>query len=235
MIEKFCIVVDNESQDATLEKVTRILREKGISLTYEQLNPFEDKFLVKDEDSEGSYISIDKIKQELDTPKYLRRKVNLIACDYQFKEDGVNGFDVILAARDLTFSQHAILYSGGLRRVVNGIFDGEGDFNRRIDKLTRLVKAQTQFMQRDIYEDEMIRLLGTDKTFDFNSELEELLFQFPKHQFLGEFSQFHEKNFNEIAVLLRNSNDPHSYEFKKEFIERAFSIMIDINTPLQNV
>lgn len=231
MIEKFCIVVDNESQEATLKKAARILKEKGVTLTFEQLNPFEDKFLVKDKDGEGSFISIDKIKEELNTPKYLKRKVNLIACDYQFKEEGVNGFDVILAARDLKFSQHAILYSGGLRRVVNGIFDGESDFNLRINKLEKLIKAQTKFIQRDNYEDEMIRLLGTDKIFDFNSELEELLFQFPQHQFLGEFSQFHEKNFNELAVLLRDSNNPYTYEFKKEFIERAFSIMIDLNTP----
>jgi hypothetical protein len=232
MIEKFCIVVDNEPQDAILEKTARILHGKGMKLTYEQLNPSEEKFLVKDSEGEGYHISIDKIKEELNTPRYLRRKVNLLACDYELKKDAViNGFDVILAARELRFSQHSILYSGGLRRVVNGIFDGQGDFSRRIDKLTQLVKAQTQFILRDNYDDAMIKLLGTDNIFDFNSELEELLFQFPEKQFLGEFSQFHEQNFNDLAVLLRDSNNPRAHEFKKEFIERAFSIMIDLNTP----
>ena len=232
MIEKFCIVVDNEPQDEILVKIARILHEKGMKLTYEQLNPSEEKFLVKDNDGEGFHISIDKIKEELDTPRYLRRKVNLLACDYELKKDAVtNGFDVILAARELKFSQHSILYSGGLRMVVNGIFNGEDDHGRRIDKIAKLVKAQTQFILRDNYDDTIIKLLGTDNIFDFNSELEELLFQFPQQQFLGEFSRFHEQNFNDLAVLLRDSNNPHAHEFKKEFIERAFSIMIDLNTP----
>ncbi len=231
MVEKFCVIVDNEPQEETLEKVVRALHDKGIKFSYAQLNPFEERFLYEDKDKEMNFIALDKIKNELNTPQYLKRKVNLLACDYRFKEEGINGFDVILVARELRYSSHSLLYSGGLSKIISEIFDGESSLQDRKNKIEKLVKAQTRFIERETYDQVMIEILGKEKVFDFNNELEEYLFQLPNVRFHGEFSRFHEMSLEQIAIILRDSNDPNAYEFKKEFVERAFSIMIDLNTP----
>jgi hypothetical protein len=232
MVEKFLIIVDNDPQDANIEVVRRTLHSKGILLSHIQLDPIQEQFLVFDEETKANVISIEKIKAELNTPKYLKRGiVNMLACDYRFKETGINGFDVVLSARELGFDQHSLIYSGGLSKIIEEIFESQATQKERIRKIERLVKAQARFIPREEYEQIMIEILGTKNTFNFNLELEGYLLQFPEHQFLGEFSLFHEKKFQEIASLLKKPNDPHSYEFKKEFVERAFSIMIDLNTP----
>src|SRR5438552_8889997 len=97
MIDKFCIIIDDESQDEIVENLKADAMRHGSRLNCFQLNP-QDKTYSKnigDEMRPEYVIDIDKVMAALKTPEYRRLRVNVIACDYNLEDDEVNGWELI--------------------------------------------------------------------------------------------------------------------------------------------
>ena len=60
-----------------------------------QLNPKEEYFV----NDQGEIVT-SRVKEQLNTTKYLRQDIQLIVCDYDLADDKVNGFDMVSLLRN---------------------------------------------------------------------------------------------------------------------------------------
>lgn len=128
MQDRFCIVVDERDQQATLKQVQQRLRQEGYALHYEQINVKQAKYHGADENGQ-IYVDNEKILTAVQAVDFFKN-CHVIAVDYNLiddiqgiKDTGLNGFDVILGIRRRGYSpkRKMILYSSGLENAIRNI------------------------------------------------------------------------------------------------------------------
>lgn len=231
MIDKFCIIIDDEPQDGIIKNLCRGLKRENINLECEQLNPQDDKYNKnKGTESAPEYvIDLDEIIKDLNTSKYLKRKVDLIACDYSLQDDEVNGFEIIRKLRnELNYNKEIVLYSANLDNVIREILEDRNK-QKHIQKIRNLVNAKiSDICKRESYKTTIIGVLKQNK-FSLESELESRLYKHSDLKFKSTFPVFKDKLLAEIIDEIR-SNSPQAVEFQKELIERIVSNLVALNT-----
>src|SRR5688572_32133766 len=97
MIDKFCIIIDDEDQNEIIENLKEDAAKLGIRLNCFQMNPQQDAYYKNrgTEERPDYVIDLDKVSNDLLTPTFRKLKVDIIACDYDLQDDEVNGYALI--------------------------------------------------------------------------------------------------------------------------------------------
>lgn len=219
------ILIDDRTaffNSATIKNILRRAAENHhLQINLLPLNPKEEKFV----DGEGIIIP-DLVVKELDTPKYLKQSIQLIACDYDFGGDKTNGFEVIRLIRNtLESRKKIILYSSNLDNVIDKILDGEreGIIERIIDLVSSNIAA---FCKRDEHlEEAIIKHLKDETQFSTDKAFESALYKYKDYKFKNSYAKFENKTLGEVAELI--SKQKHEGEaLKQELIDQVIAYMI---------
>jgi hypothetical protein len=230
MIDKSCIIIDDEDQDEIVENLQVDANRLGIRLSCFQLNPQGEAYYknIGDENQPDYVIDLDKVSTALMTPQYRRLRVDVIACDYDLGDDEVNGYELIRKLRGhLNYRREIILYSGNLNRVIAGILREE-DPRERFAQIRSLARANIrEFNDKNDYRQSIITAISED-TFSLESELESLLDKYGEWTFRSVFPPFSNLKLHNVLVEIE-SGSAKGKAFQKALLENAIAHMIELN------
>lgn len=231
MIEKRCLIIDNEDQDSNIETIERLGKSNGIQIFCDQFNigmPNRVDLLTENK------IDITKVVNEF-FRTYGQNTYHLVALDWDLGEDHIDGVELIRKFQENRILRHTpkILYSGLLKDKISSQLDGfkkksTPDKNSLTIWINTLIRIDVRnFVDRTLYEQEIInQFLKTDETIDLI--LEELLKKFPTLRFQNNFvsKSFAGKTFGELSQILE-SEDRLRNEFKKEIVQQVLAYLTE--------
>ena len=231
-MEKRCLIIDNDDQSATIEKLIRDAQKKGIQLNCEQFNIGSTSY---DEVLTNGRIDSEKVLKEC-KKNYRKRAYQLIAFDWDLSDTQYSGVEIIrlFNHNKLFEGVPKLLYSGvldeHLATVIDEFKNEKKSRNDLIAYLKVLIRVDiVDFVKRDNYEQEILKtLLNQNETVDMIVEDE--LRKFPDARFRQQFvsSSFSGKRFSELADLLAE-NDQLATRFKKELIQQVINYISDLS------
>lgn len=230
MIDKSCIIIDDEPQDEIVENLVGDASKVGIRLTCYQLDPQADRYYKNagTEEEPEYVIDISKVMEALKSPAYRKCRVDVVACDYHLEDDQVNGYEIIRKIRfHLNYRKGIILYSGNLETVIREILR-EDNLQEQIDRIKNLARAKIlEFNDKSDYRQSILTAIKQD-IFSLESELESLLHNYGDWTFRSVFPLFKGKKLSEILDEIE-SDSPNAVKFQKELLENAIAHMIELN------
>ncbi len=207
---------------ATISNILRRANDNHqIQINLIPLNPKDQKYV-----NEDGVIRPEKIIEALDSPQYLRQDIQLIACDYDFGGDVINGFEIVRMLRNnLESKKKIILYSSNIENVINNIL--EGSQNGIIEKITDLINSNiSAFCKRDSHlEEAMIKYLKEEAVFSADKAFEAELYKYRDFKFKSSYRKFENMTLGEVAdIISKNKNEANL--LKKELIEQVVAYMV---------
>jgi len=224
MIQKYLILIDEQSQSAGLERIKSTLRNEGIDLVYKEYNPQN----FQKRENRNVFFDKDSFTQELGSLRYFKQ-LDSIVCDYNLIKDVVNGFEIIKIVKGINpaYKKQIILYSANIDDVIGNIIN-IGDFEVKRNNIRELIKCNIDFIKREGYESTVISHIKKEKPFSFEEELIKWFYSRKDDEFNGLFPKYQGKKFEEIAKCLETDSQD-SIEFRKELIEQIIAYLSTIN------
>ncbi|PCH53895.1 MAG: hypothetical protein COC22_01445 [Flavobacteriaceae bacterium] len=226
MSVKKVLFIDDGTIDNVVEKLTNKLRRKSISLSFDILKISDAKYKSE---KEGD-ISLDfrKIQEEL-RKMHFNQKYDLVACDFNFANDPINGFKVLKWLKNTAKSErvqirHAkyVFYSSEEDKTMETMLK-----NNDIPKLIRL-KIEG-FFGRPVLADEIATILIKESQgFDLSKYIQSELQNYSEHVFQNTYPALAGKKLGEIASLIENG-DSRGIAFQKNIIDYAIAHLIEMN------
>jgi len=226
MMKKKCLFIDDgEDIDSITERLTLIGKKEGLEIECVIFNPMAEDLL----NSELT-MNISSVMEKLQKV-YLRRKIDLIACDYQLGDKTYFGDDLLKRIRHFDKLSSFILYSGALEDVIRNITGGQKNIKSSeniLENIQGLVNSKiSKFIRKgneNTIIDESINILK-------HSPMEQLLvnnlLDYEDKSFNGVFPEFNGKKISEIINFLKQ-NTNEGMRFSNEIIEQAVSLTVDI-------
>jgi len=228
MIERTCLIIDDENQEGIFEKIQRLGEKHNLKIECLQLNVGNQEYREFLDNEEISLQKVSEVFQE----RYKGKSIHVMAFDWNLGSN-IKGPHIIKHFNDNKIRENIpkLLYSGALKEEVEKIFslykDGQFTFKKAWDEIQPLMATHaTIFKERDTYENGIIELLKkVDDTFD--STIEEELRKFPDLVFKPGFTNksFNGKTYQEIANLLNDKQLKN--EFNKEIIQQVMAYLTE--------
>lgn len=225
MIQKYLILVDEQSQSAVLQNITATLKSEGIELIFKEFNPIN----YQKRDNGEIFFDIESFKNDLLNLPYFRQ-LDSIVCDYNLIAKVIDVFQIIQIIKSINpnYKKQVILYSAQIETVIEDIIK-VGDFEKQKENLKSLINCNIDFRKRDSdYEQGLVRHIKKEKEFSFEDELIKWFFLRKDDVFNYLFPKYSGKRFEEIAICLQ-SKTPDSMEFKRDLVEQIISYLSSIN------
>lgn len=225
MIQKYLILIDEQSQSAVLQNMKATLKKDGIELIFKEFNPSN---YQKRENGEILF-DTESFKTDLLSLPYFRQ-LDSIICDYNLIADVIDGFQIIkiIKAINPNYKKQVILYSAQIENVIEDIIK-TGDFEKQKENLKSLIACNIDFRKRDDdYVQGLVKHVKKEKEFSFEDELIKWFFLRKDDTFNYLFPKYAGKKFEEIATDLQ-AKTPDSIEFKKDLVEQIISYLSLIN------
>lgn len=174
MENRYLILIDEQNQEATLQKLKITLCKDGFNLIYEQVNPLLSEF---QERKDGDVtISIDKVMDKIKSIPFFKY-ADSIACDYNLVPD-INGFDIICKIREQNYkvSKKIILYSAGIDAVISEILFQKNGNDYKKEQLRVLFNTNKQLIKDKIDDDieGLVHSLSLTSDVNFQDQVDKL-------------------------------------------------------------
>ena len=92
MTLKKILMLDDGNINQTIEGIRTKLRRSGIDIAVDKIDPQDTRFKSYVDDEQ--VIDFDKIKSEI-TENYRDTRYDIVACDFSFSSDTLNGYELI--------------------------------------------------------------------------------------------------------------------------------------------
>lgn len=227
MIQKTCLIIDDNDQKDILDQLVDKARKKGITLRYRQFNVGStERNDLLEQGAINLPLVIDKFKSEFDEWVF-----DLICVDFQLEDENVSGLDVLKAVYDLRCTSQYMVYSSNLDLVVKSIienYDADKDKTKLIARIKSLTKYKiTEFTARDRYDAVILEILAKNEL-NIGIAFEKKLLEYPELIFQSTYPKFERLSLRDIAYEIRKSSH-HGQSFTIELIEQAVAHMIKVN------
>jgi CheY-like chemotaxis protein len=232
MMDKKCVLVDDNRQDTNEEKIVRIGKSKGIRIETMQFNVGNSELTEVLTDGE---INIPKVIAYY-TSKFRKYHFDLIAFDWDLNDDKIDGVELIrqFRANNLLRKTNVVLYSGELTEVVKGYFEAHrkdpSSFGNKWTKIKTLIDVPILgFYDRTNYEEKIVEELGNiSKHLDLESELIKKLRENSDLVFNNINPRFEGKTFGKVADLIEN-DIKSGHQFTSELFDQALALLFKLN------
>jgi hypothetical protein len=230
---KTCLIIDDEPQDDTIERIEAKLKTKHVHAQLLQFNigSVERRDLLTD-----GHIDTDKVVGQF-IAEFTGKRLDLICIDYLLDDEKVNGLDILKAIYPRRPNTAFLMYSSSLERLTKGIIDGydeNKDKRLLLEKIKTLTKYRVlDYVPRDRYDDAIIQIITKNQP-SIELMIEEKLLNYPDLVFQNTYPVFQGKTLQAIATEIRIGSI-HGNKYMEELIEVAISNMILVNNiPPQN-
>lgn len=145
MEQRYLILVDEQSQEDRLKRIARSLRNEGILLVYEEINPNECSVRKDNGD-----LSLDKVALEnkLASISFLSH-LDVFATDYNLVTDELKGIDMIEMLYSLQphYRKQVVIYSAQIDEVIDDIITKRAKgFKQQVEMLKILAQTDIHYL-----------------------------------------------------------------------------------------
>jgi hypothetical protein len=207
------------------DKLRRNLKNKGHSLVEKTINPLNRSFLKSDKEH---IIDFEALKSELN--KYFDEPFDLIACDYSYSGDPLDGLEVIKWVKNVSNADKKrlrrakfVLYSSEREKLV--------EKTKTAEDLKKIIHLRLDgFLKRETLANELAKvILKADLKFSFSEKLLKELEKYPDFKFKSVYPMFKGKSVIEIADEI-DREQHHGIGFQKNLIELCIAHLIELNS-----
>lgn len=231
-MEKQCLLIDNEKQSTSREKIIRLAKSRGLKVFVEEFNVGNPELKEVLEDGK---IAIPKVLDHF-KKKFRKYHFDLIAFDWSLDDENVDGVELIrqFQSQNLLKKSNAILYSGELTEAVKSYFDAyknnTSTFSVNWKKIKTLIDTPIMgFFDRLNYEEKIVETLqNLNKTLDVEHYLVRKLKENSELIFNNISPAFEGKTFGQIAEIIESENS-QSQKFTQDLIDQSLAFLLKIN------
>lgn len=162
MEQRYLILVDEQSQEDRLKRIARNLRNEGILLVYEEINPNECSVRKDNGD-----LSLDKValKNKLASVSFLSH-LDVFATDYNLVTDELKGIDMIEMLYSLRphYRKQVVIYSAQIDEVIDDIITKRAKgFEQQVEMLKILAQNDIHYLRGEgEFENEFKSLIAKE-------------------------------------------------------------------------
>lgn len=226
---KKVLFIDDGNVDEIVEKLRKNLKRQGFTLSEKIINLDVLKFKKNAQENTNKLIfDFSKIKAFI-IDNYVNESFDLIACDYHFANDPLDGYSILKWIKNESTSKKF-----RIRRAKFVLYSSEGDkFAKKtnsVDEVSKLIRIRfDDFLKREKLADDLTKLLLKQNTsFDFLSTIIKELEKYPDFKFKSVYPKFKGKTLEEIAQEI-DKDLPNGIEFQKNIAELTVAHLIKLN------
>jgi len=227
---KKILFIDDGDISSNIETITRNLKNKGFEVQANILNPKEQRFQIHNEESNQLEADFGLIKAEL-SEKHFSIRYDLVACDFCFANDKLNGYEIIKWLINTSKGQKATI-----RNAIFISYSGEeGKFTKNIienHELIKLIKLKIHsFYTRDNNLSNALSklLLKEAETLNLSNIIRDELEKYADYNFKNIYPKFQGKTLGDVAREIE-SDSHHGMEFQKHMVELTVAHILDMNS-----
>lgn len=224
-MKRYCLIIDNDPDLVAYKNYERNVKSKtGIDLEIISFNPNVSEF--QKETKDDIVIDISKLRTKLQ--ELLKRRIDLIACDFYLDDKVINGLEVIKIIRHEKSKAKIFLFSGLIKDIINGVigdYDITKDRTKLFSNIKTLIKSGiTDFIERENSQIENA-IIQNLKTTSWDIEIDQVFNENQHIEFKSGFPPFRGKTLNEIKNEIDNDTIK-SQEFKNEILNLVISQIV---------
>jgi hypothetical protein len=232
MKTKKVLFIDDDNVDEQIESIARRIKQKGFELQADILNPVEKPLQAMNHKTGNLETDFEKLKEKL-TTSYFPTRYDVVACDFSFSKDPLNGYEVLKwMIRETKSSGYPIRkalfisYSSEEEKLVKNIVDNQ--------ELIQLIKLKIHdFYSRERLSVELSRMLvREDQTLNLTDFIRDELEKHGELTFKNVYPKFDSKTLGEIAVEVEKDSY-HGVKFQKYMIELTIAHILELNQARQ--
>ncbi|MDI3325393.1 hypothetical protein QKW35_13505 [Pontibacterium granulatum] len=224
---KKVLFIDDQSVDNIVDKFAANLHKKGYKLKSSIVFIGDQKYKSENQNGEIS-LNFDAIKSDIEE-NHFHIRYDLVACDFNFANDDINGYSLIQWLKHTSTSGHNYI-----RKAKFVSYSSEEDkFKEHVlasEDIGKLIRLKLDgFFKRDNLADAGATLiLKQDVNLDLSSYIVTELEKLADVKFNGVYPKFEGKTFAEIAHEI-DTDSHHGQEFQKTMIGLTLAHMDALN------
>lgn len=201
MVQKHLILVDEQSQKDRLKRISESLKNDGIELIYEEINPNDYSSRLESGD-----LSFDKdaLMRKLESIKFLSH-LDVFATDYNLVGDELKGEDLIKMLYELLpyYRNKVIVYSAQIEDVITSIIKRADGFEEQITMLKLLAQNEINYLRSDgEFGNRIKNLIIEEPEVTIDSRLADSLCAIDNEDFRCIITGYTDKRISEIGKML---------------------------------
>ncbi|MBN2891116.1 MAG: hypothetical protein JXL97_04545 [Bacteroidales bacterium] len=157
-MKRYCLIIEDDDKTVSYHAYERnIKKREGIELEIISLDPSISEFQKETEND----IIINKEKLNEKLTEILKRRIDLVACDFDLSDNNINGLDVIRMIKQIKPNKRIFLFSGKLNKIVKTLLSSN-DKDEIFKNIKTLINSKiSDFIDRDneLIEDAIIKNL----------------------------------------------------------------------------
>lgn len=226
---KKVLFIDDSDISENIDTITRKLKAKGYDFQAEILNPKDPRFQELSDVTGQLGASFNKIKAELEKEHFPVR-YDVVACDFCFANDQLNGYDVIKWLINKANTNRAtirkslfICYSGEEEKFTTNIIQNQ--------ELIKLIKLKIHaFFTRPNLSNELSKLLIKEaEILNLSDIIRDELENHSEHEFKNVYPKFEGKTLGEVAKEIE-SDSHHGIAYQKYMVELTVAHILELNS-----
>ena len=171
MEQRYLILVDEQSQEDRLLRIARNLKNDGIQLVYEEINPND---CTVRSDNGDLTLDQDALKNKLKSVSFLSH-LDVFATDYNLVSDELKGIDMIemLYSLQPNYRKKVVIYSAQIGDVINNIITERAKgFEQQVKMLKILAQNDIHYLRGEgEFENEFKSLIAKEPDITIDSRL----------------------------------------------------------------
>lgn len=228
MKSKKILFIDDSDISENIGTITRKLKAKGYELQAEILNPKDQRFQEQNDNTGKLEANFNKIKEELKESHFSIR-YDVVACDFCFANDQLNGYEVIKWLINKSKTDRATIrkslfvsYSGEEEKFTDNIIKNH--------ELIKLIKLNIYaFFTRTNLSDELSKLLLREtEILNLSNIIRDELEKHSNYEFKNIYPKFEGRSLGEVAREIENDSH-HGIAFQKYMVELTVAHILDLN------
>ena len=201
MVQKHLILVDEQSQKDRLKRISESLKNDGIELIYEEINPNDYSSRLECGDL---YFDKDALMSKLQSISFLSH-LDIFATDYNLVENELKGEDLIRMLYELLphYRNRVIVYSAQIEDVITNIIKRTDGFEQQITMLKLLAQNEINYLSSDgVFENKIKQLIIKEPDLTIDSRLADSLCTLDNENFKCIMPEYTDKRISEIGKML---------------------------------
>ena len=201
MVQKHLILVDEQSQKDRLKRISESLKNDGIELIYEEINPNDYSSRLESGDL---YFDKDALMSKLQSISFLSH-LDIFATDYNLVENELKGEDLIRMLYELLphYRNRVIVYSAQIEDVITNIIKRTDGFEQHITMLKLLAQNEINYLSSDgVFENKIKQLIIKEPDLTIDARLADSLCTLDNENFRCIMPEYTDKRISEIGKML---------------------------------
>ena len=227
MEQRYLVLVDEQPQSPRLKRIAASLKNDGIELVYQEIDP---SVYQKRLDSGDVTFDKEAFIQALKDIPFIRH-LHMFATDYNLIEGQLKGIDVIRFFTEIKpyFSKRVIIYSAQIEGVIGDILKGgEDQFEKQCAMLKLLTRYDIDYLKSEgEFENKFKSLLEKEPDITIDARMIESMQAINSDKIHCSIPPYKNKTIAEIGQLLQ-SKDSRTIALRKEITDHIMAIVADV-------